>query len=57
MLTFQAENALPTCQVYIRGELAGNFIRIHEEFGGEYDADEFCQFLRRNGISITLESD
>ncbi|KAE9548938.1 hypothetical protein FO519_007844 [Halicephalobus sp. NKZ332] len=42
-----AENALPTCQVYIRGELAGNFIRIHEEFGGEYDADEFCQFLRR----------
>lgn len=44
---FQTKDALPALQIYQREQLIGNFIRLNNELGDDYDGHNLLRFLRR----------
>ncbi|PIO57815.1 Phosducin [Teladorsagia circumcincta] len=46
------EQALPTLQIYLNGNLVGNFIKVHSMVGGELDVTSVRKFLRRQHIDL-----
>ncbi|XGW30248.1 hypothetical protein V3C99_009327 [Haemonchus contortus] len=46
------EQALPTLQIYLKGNLVGNFIKVHSLLGGEVDVTSVRKFLRRQHIDL-----
>uniref|UniRef100_A0A183BJK5 Phosducin domain-containing protein n=1 Tax=Globodera pallida TaxID=36090 RepID=A0A183BJK5_GLOPA len=48
-------NALPALQVYRSEQLIGNFIRLSDDLGEDYDGNELHTFLRGHGIPLELD--
>ncbi|EYC22082.1 hypothetical protein Y032_0018g3702 [Ancylostoma ceylanicum] len=46
------EQALPTLQFYLNGNLIGNFIKVPSLLGGEIDVDSVRKFIRRQHIDL-----
>lgn len=42
---FQEENGVPALLVYKSGNLIGNFVRLTDEFGDEFDDEDVESFL------------
>ena len=43
---FQVKNGVPTLQAYRDGQLIGNFVRLSDEFGEDFYADEVESYLK-----------
>ncbi|KIH54451.1 hypothetical protein ANCDUO_15403 [Ancylostoma duodenale] len=48
----KTEQALPTLQFYLNGNLIGNFIKVPSLLGGEIDVDSVRKFVRRQHIDL-----
>uniref|UniRef100_A0A7E4UPZ9 Phosducin domain-containing protein n=1 Tax=Panagrellus redivivus TaxID=6233 RepID=A0A7E4UPZ9_PANRE len=48
------ENALPTLQVYVNGDLTGNFVRITDDLSEDFGCDDLIQFLGRHEIALSF---
>ncbi|KAI6218175.1 Phosducin domain-containing protein [Aphelenchoides fujianensis] len=46
------KSALPTVQVYENEELVGNFVRISDSIGDDFDARDLRRFFAQNGITF-----
>ncbi|VDL83762.1 unnamed protein product [Nippostrongylus brasiliensis] len=46
------QQALPTLQVYLNGNLVGNFIQVASLLGGEIEVTALRKFLRRQHIDL-----
>lgn len=43
---FQSKNGVPTLQAYRDGQLIGNFVRLSDEFGEDFYADDVESYLK-----------
>ncbi|KAI6218235.1 Phosducin domain-containing protein [Aphelenchoides fujianensis] len=50
------KSALPTVQVYENEELVGNFVRISDSIGDDFDARDLRRFFAQNGITFELRN-
>uniref|UniRef100_A0A914W907 Phosducin thioredoxin-like domain-containing protein n=1 Tax=Plectus sambesii TaxID=2011161 RepID=A0A914W907_9BILA len=44
------KNGVPTLQAYRDGQLIGNFVRLSDEFGEDFYADEVESYLKEYGV-------